>query len=131
MNVSAACFRNSESRRTSSVVTSGSFSYTARSAIKRRMSGTSFSVAASIRIFISMRRRPPDFDFDGFERHGADVLDQMVLALIEPRPSSRLAEVPWHRSGCERLSVGDLHDDRFRRVVMHLRRLTRRQLDAI
>src|SRR4051812_1880980 len=137
MNVSAARFRNNESRRTASVTTCGSFSYVARSVISFRMIGTSFSVAAAIRtvmsipIAVSVGRWTPHFDLDRFEWHGPDILDLMVLAAVEPRPSSLLAKVPRHCTRRECLSIGHLHDHRLRRMPVRLRRLSWREFDAI
>src|SRR5947208_12529652 len=130
MNVSAARFRNNESRRTASVTTCGSFSYVARSLISFRMIGTSSSVAAAIRTAMSIRagasarRRTPHFDLDRFEWNSPDVLDLMFFAAVKPCPSSLLAKVPCHSAGRECLTIGHLHDHGLRRMLVHLPRLS-------
>src|SRR3954465_8949591 len=135
MTASAPRFSNSDSRRVVSVATTAcaSFSYAARSLISLRMTGTSRSVAGTMRnVMIGLRRgRLSDFDLDELDRHAADVADLVCLAVVEPGPAALLVQLERHRSDGDCLAIRDLKDHGFSRVVMRLGGLSWRERQAI
>src|SRR6266853_2506891 len=128
MTTSAARRSNSDTRRISCVATTAydSCSYSARSLIRERMIGSSFSVAW--RSLNSMRAESaPDVDFNHLERDGAHVANLVGCAGIEPRPAALFVQLPRHRPGRESFAFRDLHDHRFSGVPVRLRFFSRRQ----
>src|SRR2546423_13055575 len=114
MTTSAARRSKSDTRRISCVATTAyeRFSYSARSLIRERMIGSSFSVAWCSLKFMRAASAP-DVDFDHLERHGADVANLVGCAGVEPRPAALLVQLPCHGPGRESFPVRDLHHHRF------------------
>src|SRR5438045_7926428 len=132
MTTSAARRSNSDTRRISCVATTAyeSCSYSARSLIRERMIGSSFSVAwCSLN---SMRAvSAPDVDFDYLERNGPHVANLVERAGVEPRPAALFVQLPRHRPGRESFAFRDLHDHRFRGVRVRPCFFSWRQHDSI